>query len=409
MQMSTKPHYFRIGIFVIFAVALIVIAVILFGAGLLARDEMHFESYFSESITGLALGSVVEFRGVRIGRIESIGFVGNVYTLPPENGAISNYASYVRVVSAVPRSKLPAFAAGQVETVLGQMIDRGLRARIASNLLTGQAYLELNYLDPKRFPVEPLPWTPTYLRVPSALSEFTTIKDSIDSILTELQSINVEGLARSLESVLDSLNKVITEANVAELSRYAQALLIELREKVAALEMEKINDGAQQFLASLNSAVIDANIPQLSQQARDVLSHVDQQIAALNLERIRADIERLLASLDRAVADANIPALSRETQGLMVDLRETNKYLQALLAPPEGSTSRPNVPEVVARLNQTILQLNKVIATERPQINATLSEFQQIAESLSELVVALREQPSTLLFSRPPQKSEVLK
>jgi ABC-type transporter Mla subunit MlaD len=409
MQMGTKPHYFRIGIFVIFAAALIVIAVILFGAGLLAHDEMHFESYFSESITGLTIGSMVEFRGVRIGQVESIGFVGNVYTLSQESGGISRYVSYVRVVCAVPRSKLPAFAAGQAETVLGQMIDRGLRARVASNLLTGQAYLELNYLDPNRFAVEPLPWAPKYLRVPSALSEFTTMKDSIDSILTELRSINVAGLAKSLDDVLTSLNKVITEANVAELSRYAQAVLIEIREKAAALEMAKINDAAEEFFASLNSAVIDANLPQLSRQVRDVLGRADQQIAALNLERISRDIEYLLASLEQTVADANVPALSRETRGLIVDLRETNKYLKDLLTPPEGATGRANVPEIVARLNQTISQLNKVITTERPQIDATLNEFQQIAESLSELVTALREQPSSLLFSRPPQKSEILK
>jgi len=113
--------------------------------------------------------------------------------------------------------------------------------------------------------------------------------------------------------------------------------------------------------------------------------------------------------LEGAVADANVPALSRETRGLIVDLRETNKYLKDLLTPPEGATGRANVPEIVARLNQTISQLNKVITTERPQIDATLNEFQQIAESLSELVTALREQPSSLLFSRPPQKSEILK
>jgi ABC-type transporter Mla subunit MlaD len=409
MQMSAKPHYFKIGIFVIFAVTLLVVAVILFGAGLLAHDEMHFESYFSESITGLAIGSMVEFRGVRIGQIESIGFVGNTYTVPAEDGGISHYASYVRVVSAVPRSKLPAFAVRQAETMLDQMIDRGLRASVASNILTGQAYLELNYADPNRFPIEPLPWKPKYLRVPSVPSEFTTMKDSIDSILTELQSINVAGLASSLESVLNSLNKVITEANVAELSRYAQALLIEIREKVAALEMDKINDGAEQFLASLNSAVTDANIPQLSRQARDVLSHADQQVTALNLERINVNIEHLLGSLDQAVVDANVAALSQEAQDLLAGLRETNKYLKDLLAPPEGATHRANVPEIVARLNQTISQLNKVLSTERPQINAALSEFQQIAESLSELVTALREQPSSLLFSRPPQKSEVLK
>jgi paraquat-inducible protein B len=409
MQMSTKPHYFRVGIFVIFATALVVTAVILFGAGLLARNPIHLESYFSESITGLTVGSVLEFRGVRIGQVQNIDFVGNVYRLQEVNGTISPYASYVRVVSEVPRTKLPTAGDQQVEAVLMQMVDRGLRVRIESNLLTGQAYLEMDYADPKRFPVEPLPWTPRHFRIPSAPSEFTTLKDSIDNILTELQSINVTGLAKSLDDVLTSLNKVITEANVAELSRNAQAVLIEIRDKAAALETDKINEQTQQFLASLNAAVADANIPQLSQQARDVLNHADQQITALNLQRISRDIEHLLGSLERAVADANVPELSADARTLMADLRATNKYLRDLLAPSEWVTGRPNIPEVIAGLNQTIAQLNRMIAADRPQIDTMLSEFEQIAESLNDLVSTLKAQPSSLLFGGPPRRSEVLK
>ena len=406
--MGTKPHYFKIGIFVIVATVLIVVAVILFGAGLLARNAFHVESYFSEPISGLTIGSVLQFRGVRIGQVQNIDFVGNVYSLPQENGTISRHASYVRVVSEVPRRKLPA-ATGQVESMLAQMVERGLRVRIESNLLTGQAYLEMDYVDPNRFPFEPVPWTPKYFRIPSATSEFTTIKDSIDKILTTLQSIDVEGLAKSLENVLTSLNRVISEANVAELSRNTQMLLTEIRDKVAALEMDKINSAALGFLTSLNSAVADANIPQLSRQAGDVLLHADQQVEALNLARISADIEHLLGSLEQTVAEANVPALSEDAQKVMMELRATNKYLNDLLAPPEWVAGRPNVPEIVAGLNRTITQLNTMIATERPQIDAMLSEFQQIADSLNELVAALREQPSSLLFGGPPRKSEVLK
>jgi paraquat-inducible protein B len=409
MQMSTKPHYFRIGVFVIVATVLIVIAVTLFGAGLFARNEMRFESYFAESITGLTVGAALELRGVRIGQVESIGFVDNAYELPKEKGSLSRYTSYVRVVSAVSRSKLPASTSGQIETALSEMIARGLRIRITSNILTGQAYLEMNYLDPNRYPVEPVPWAPKYLVIPSAPSEFTTIKDSIDRILVELQSIDVGGLAKSLDQVLTSLDQVIREAGVAELSMDARALLQEGRSKLEALEMDKINGAAQEFLASLNSAVADANIPQLSRQARDVLTNANQKVSALDVERINADVERLLTSLDRAVADANVPGLSQEAQTLLADLRSTNKYLKDLLRPPEAITSRPNVPEVIAHLDQTITELNRMITSDRPQISATLTQFQQIADSLNELVTTLKEQPSSLLFGRPPRQSEVLK
>ena len=393
----------------IFALALIVIAMILFGAGLLSRNALHIESYFSEPISGLTVGSVLEFRGVRIGQVQDIDFVGNVYNLPQEDGAVSRYASYVRVVSEVPRAKLPAAGTGQVESILTQMVDRGLRVRIASNILTGQAYLEMDYADPNRYPVEPLPWTSKYFRIPSAPSEFTTIKDSIDRILTELQSIDVSGLAKSLDRVLTSLDQVIREANVAELSQDARALLKEMNNKVAALEMDKINGSALQFLGSLNAAVADANIPQLSRQASDLLTNADQQVMALNVKRISDDIERLMTHLDRVVADSNVPELSSETRKLMMDLRVTNKYLENLLAPPEWVAGRPNVPEVIGRLNDTVAQLNRMIVTERPQIDAMLTEFQQIADSLNDLVSTLKEQPSSLLFGRPPRKSEVLK
>lgn len=407
--MDAKPHYFKIGIFVLVAMALGVVAVVVFGAGLLAQDELLFESYFAESITGLSVGSPLEFRGVRIGQVKQIGFVGNSYELPTDDGRLSPYAPYVRVVTAVPRSKMPDFAAGQIEEAMRQMIARGLRVRITSNILTGQAYLEMNYLDPNRFAVEEFPWEPIYAVIPSAPGELTTIKDSIDKVLSQLQSINVEGLAGSLEKLFVSLDRAINDADLAELSMEGRALLQVSRQKIEDLQMDKINASTQEFLAALNQAVADAQIPQLSRQVREVLTALDQKLAALNMVKLNADVERLLATLNQSVADANVPALSHEAQGLIAELRVTNKHLADLLAPPENATSRANLPEVVGRLNQTMSQLNKVLATERPEIQTILAELRETMDGLNDLIATLRERPSELLFSNPPRESEVLK
>lgn len=407
--MDAKPHYFKIGIFVLMAVVLIVGAVVVFGAGMLGRDELRFESYFAESITGLSIGSPLEFRGVRIGQVSQIGFVGNKYELPTQDGPLSPYACYVRVVTAVPRSKMPEFAVEKIDESMRQMIARGLRVRITSNILTGQAYLEMNYLDPNRFPLETFPWTPLYRVIPSAPGELTTIKDSIDKILTQLQRIDVGGLAGALERLFVSLNTAIVDADLAELSRDGRALLQVSRQKIEDLEMDKINASARQFLTSLNQTVEDARVPQLSRQMREVLAALDQKLAALNMVKINSDVERLLETVNRTVADANVPALSHEAQGLIAELRTTNRHLQDLLMPPEGAASRANVPEVVAKLNQTLVQLNKVVATERPEIRTILAELREILDGLSDLVATLRERPSEILFSNPPRKSEVLR
>jgi paraquat-inducible protein B len=407
--MDAKPHYFRIGLFVLVALILIVVAVILFGAGLFAQDRLYVESYFADSITGLSVGSPLEFRGVRVGQVEQIGFVGSVYPLDPNTLAGARFASCVRVVSGMFRSKLPETEYPHAEALLAQMVGHGLRVRVSSNFLTQQAYLEADLLDPNRFPVEPVPWQPKYAVIPSAPGELTTMKDSIDKILSQLQSIDAKGLAASLEKVFTSLNTAITEADLAQLSKETRGLLQASRQKVEDLQMAKINAAAERFLASLNQAVDEANVPQLSRQVRGILNQADQQLAALNAKKINDDLERLLGSLDRAVADANVPAVSQQTQALMAELRTTNRYLQTLFAPPPGVTPAPNVAEAVVRLNQVLFRFNALVATERPGIERVLNDLREVTDSLKELISGLEQNPSELLFSKPPKKSEVLK
>jgi paraquat-inducible protein B len=391
--MSTKPHYFRIGIFVILAAALILAAVVVFGAGLLARNKLYFETYFDESITGLTVGSPIEFRGVRIGLVEKVGFVGSEYKIERAGMVLSRYEPYVRVVFSIPQENLPEFAKGQIDAALQQMVGQGLRARITSNILTGQAYLELNYLDPNRFDVMKIAWTPKYPYVPSAPGELTTLKDSLDQILQRLHEIDFEGLVDTFQQVLTSVNQGIADANLGELSREAKGLLKETRQKVAALETEKINEATQELLASLNAAAAEAQ----------------QKVAALDTRKINQDLVHVLTSVDRAVAEANIPELSRDTQSFLAEIRATNEHLQKLLAAPEAVSGATNVPEAVARLNSTLTRLDRLMATERPEIEIILANFRELSDTLRELVATLKAHPSELLFSKPPPRSEVLK
>jgi phospholipid/cholesterol/gamma-HCH transport system substrate-binding protein len=363
--MSTKPHYFKVGLFVIVAVVLVVGAVIIFGAGLFGQKKMYFETYFNESITGLSVGSLVEFRGVRIGQVEKIGFVGSEYNLSADQAKASMYDLYVRVVWAAPESIFPELGGEQTRTILARMVERGLRARVTSNILTQQAYLEANYMDPNRFSVMKIIWKPKYLYVPSAPSELTTMKDSIDKILLRLQEIDLEGLAASLQKLFASLDTAVGEVDVGQLSQETMGLLKEAREKLASLDTARIND----------------------------------------------DLVRLLTSLDGAVADANVPALSDEVQNLVAEIRATNDSLGKLLAGPAGTSvsAQTNVPEALARLNNVLARIDTLIATERPDIEVILANFREISTNLRDLTSTLKEQPSDLLFSKPPPKSEALK
>ncbi len=361
--MSTKPGYFKIGLFVIAAGVLILAAVVVFGSGLFAREKIYFETYFDESISGLSVGSPVELRGVRIGQVEKIAFIHDEYKLSVQTSETPKYEHYVMVLCSVLRENLPAISDEHRVAHLEAMFTRGLRVRLSSNLLTGQACLQADYLDPDRFKVLEIGWKPRHLYVSSAPGEFTTLKESVDKVLFRLQELDIDKLVATVESVLVSLETAITDARIGDISKDVRTLLADARKQVNDLDTRKISLAAQ----------------------------------------------RTIASADRALADANVPALSRDLQSLIAEVRRTNGNLQKLLTSPKPISGPSNLPEMVARLNKTLGRIDKLISTETPQIEIILANFKEISDNMKDLTESLKRRPSDLLLSKPPPQSEVFK
>src|SRR5512145_1750508 len=64
--------YFKIGLFVVSAVAIAVVGVVALGVGTVFRKQVLVETYIDESVQGLDIGSPVKFRGVQVGEVETI-------------------------------------------------------------------------------------------------------------------------------------------------------------------------------------------------------------------------------------------------------------------------------------------------------------------------------------------------
>jgi paraquat-inducible protein B len=202
--MSARPNYFKIGVFVIIGVVLIVTGLIMFGAGVFNKQKIYFETYFEGSVSGLSEGSTVEDRGVKIGTVEKIAFVVTEYDLKPGTPEFRKFQPYVYVKCSI---ELPPFAA-KIEDISSRMAaiaDRGYRVRMASNLLTGQAIVEGKFLDPVTYPALVVPWKPKYNYIPSAPGEITTMMDSVKAILARLEDVNLPAVANQATALLNEL------------------------------------------------------------------------------------------------------------------------------------------------------------------------------------------------------------
>jgi len=358
-----KANYFKVGIFVIGSMVLITAAVVTLGAGLIGRDEIYFETYFDESVSGLAVGSAVELRGVRVGEVTEIGFVSDMNDIPAESEGQRRPGRYVRVIFVVSPKHLTRLPPDAHVARWKEGIAHGLRLRLSSNILTGQAFLEGTYVDTQRYPAMEITWTPEYIYVPSVPSELTTLKDSIDKIFYRLEELDVEGLVKSMENLFVSLDQAVADARIDEISRAFRDAMTELQSKLEDLQVEEISVAAQ----------------------------------------------KALASVDQAIADANVPAVSVEVQNLFAESRQTNQKLLHLLADPETDAWQSSIPEAIGRLNRALARIDGLIASEQPQVDVILVNILQISENLRDLTEILKQHPSELLRSSAPKPSEALK
>jgi hypothetical protein len=131
--MSAKTHYFRIGLFVLTGAALLIGA--LFAVGLKAyfgKREI-FETYVTGKVENLSVGALVTLRGVTIGKVSSIDFVGREYPQFKEQ--------YVLIQFEVPNRTVWSSETADLQRTLDLEVAQGLRARVQ-----GQGFLGANIL-----------------------------------------------------------------------------------------------------------------------------------------------------------------------------------------------------------------------------------------------------------------------
>ena len=70
--MSKQANKTVIGVFVVVAIALVVLAVLILGSGKFFKQTLKAVCYFEGSVGGLNIGAPVVFRGVKIGSVTDV-------------------------------------------------------------------------------------------------------------------------------------------------------------------------------------------------------------------------------------------------------------------------------------------------------------------------------------------------
>ena len=261
--MKNKSKNFKIGIFVLGSIILLSIFVFLLGARVLFEKRILVETYFDESVHGLDIGSVVKYRGVPVGNIKSITFVQNEYKMHITDDDFS-MGRYVLIVMSL--KDIFKVNEDELNQVLSNMIDDGLRVKITSQGLTGTSYLEINFVDKASNPPMRISWKPKNIFIPSTKSTFTKIGASIDDLIQKIDKAEIDKFIINLDKLVTSIDKAINDAKIEDLSKNTVSLLVEIRQTNQDLKklfnspgMQKLPERLDETMGNMNKSMTKLN------------------------------------------------------------------------------------------------------------------------------------------------------
>ena len=304
--MSKPINNFKLGLFTLGGIALLIIGLLAFGARSYFQATSTYETYIAGDVTGLAVGSAVELRGVNVGKVTRIDFSWTEYEV--------SEPSYI-VVQFVMRDDIEPGSPGAArDELLKAAIQRGLRARIKAKGITGTSVLSLEYVDPAENPPVQVPWTPKYTYIPSAPGEFVELLAAVQKILHNVQGLDFHALNDHVQYDLKSAGNLLDKVgqfDFGTLSTNANGLLTEVR-------------GSNEKLKSL-------------------LQDTDNTITRAQLEKLTHDLDTLanqlqdtVARLEPGVANIDFDALNQTLTNARQTIQDLDETLAQLKQYPSG-------------------------------------------------------------------------
>ncbi|MBN2032854.1 MAG: MCE family protein [Deltaproteobacteria bacterium] len=350
--MSKPADKTLIGVFVLGAIVLLVIAVVVLGSGKFFRKTIKAVCFFEGSVAGLNAGAPVVFNGVRIGSVTDL-----VLRYDP-NDLKTTIAVYIEIVPQQVETVGPS--AGSFAEDLRVLIDHGLKARLElQSIITGTLQVALgSYPDRPSKPVG----------ADKAYPEIPTIPTPFQEITKKIEQLPLEEFIKNIASAVDGISRVL---NSREITKTIQSV-------------SRAAEEAEGLIRNLNSRVqpVSSDARQALQEARKLLQEIDTKTSTLtsSIDGTVKDVQKLARKLDGQIAllgpsmRRTLSSIEKTSDEAEITLRKAQHVLLVL----EGDIGEDS--ELIYELKNTVREAGTA------------------AKAVRSLAKALEQQPESLLF-----------
>ncbi|MDG1282293.1 MAG: MlaD family protein [Pseudorhodobacter sp.] len=405
----------------------------------LSENSVTMAVIFAESVRGLNAGALVEYRGLRVGQVSSIGaFI--------DRGTGQNAVRLRALLKIDPQTLGLAADADQATTIafLESLVEDGMRAKLATTSLFSAA-LKIELTDTvgeEAARIGPdANGTPVIPSIPSELPDFTA---TAEGVLKRINNLPIEDVLNQAVSLMASIEAIASAKGMLEAPDAALGLISEMRSLIGKDDTQAIPTELRGLVGELRGIVTDLRAQGAVDQLISALGNLDA--ASANIATASGDLPALIADLRAIAAKANDlkaeelleavtrvmdsanallltdgmksipPALASaldEVQAALRDLRDggaienTNAALaSAREAADAVAKAAADLPDVTGQLNALVAKADKLIATygAKSTFNTEtldlLRELQKTAKAVAQLAQTIERNPNSLIIGR---------
>ena len=235
--------------------------------------------YFNPSLRGLGPGAQVDFRGVVLGYVKSIGV-----DFDPKERQFRMPVLVEVYPERLRRGPDDDDTAQARHDRLRLLIERGLRAQLRiGNLLTGQLYVALDFF-PNAEPVEP-PTMSDPLQLPTVPNSLDELQSQIGEIAVKLNKVPYEQIGADLRKALDGMDRTFAGAEKLartlnnDVSPQISAAMKDVRRTLA--EANKTMEAAGKAMATAGRSIAEDS--PLQQELRNTLQELSRSAVSLRV------------------------------------------------------------------------------------------------------------------------------
>lgn len=341
--MASIKTKLTVGVFVLIGFGLALVAILWLGMASQFEKGQFYAAYFDESVQGLNKDSPVKYRGVTIGRVDRI--------------------------AVAPDTRL-------IEVVL--KIESGLKpgpemvAELKAVGITGIVFVELDRKRPGSPDPSPrLEFESKYPVVATRPSDISKIIASVDSILNQIQSMDLPALSARTRHLLEDSRRAVNDINLHMVSQDFRASLANWNRT-----MEAIDRASGAFV-------------QVADRADRAVARIDTLLAD-NTAGLAEAVERINASLKRLDDILGSRSNPGGLAGAIADF-------QRAMAGTQRFVDRAGI-----LLDDTDARMARV----QRRLGPTLDHLERASIHLEQLLESVAERPSRLIFAAPPAPPE---